>query len=85
MEFRCEAAERLQHQPKNERSPAWLARARRAGEGKREGGRHPGRRAAGKRLRGLRKADREKTDETKPKKAFYFSSLKNKKQTLCFN
>lgn len=29
-----------------------------------------------------RKAEREKRDETKPMTAFYFSSLKNKKQTL---
>lgn len=38
-----------------------------------------------KRGRGPRKPEREEIDETKPNKAFYFSSLENKKQTHCFN
>lgn len=70
-------------------APASLAGARRAGEGSREGSRegerHLGREADRKGGRGLRKAERKKRDEAEPKKAFYFSSLKNKKQTLCFN
>lgn len=37
-----------------------------------------------KRGRGPRRAEKEERDETKPKKAFYFSSLKNKKTNTLF-
>lgn len=86
MKLGCEAAERLQSQQRNERSPGLAGRGQKSRRGEQRGEqRHLGREADRKGGRGLRKAERKKRDETEPKKAFYFSSLKNKKQTLCFN
>lgn len=48
------------------------------------GGGAPRQQADGDKM-GPRKAERERRDETKPTNAFYFSSLRNKKQTLCFD
>ena len=86
MKFRCEAADRLQYEQENEGSRAWLGE----GLGSRRGDLVEGERGTQgkterKRGRGPRKPEREEIDETKPNKAFYFSSLKNKKQTHCFN
>lgn len=97
VKFRCELQSDCSTN-QTERS-RWAARARQqdgtgrgggwqgvgvGGGGGGGGGAYPGRQADGGRT-GPRKAEREKRDETKPMNAFYFSSLKNKKQTLCFD
>lgn len=75
MRFRCEAAEGQQHQQENEGVPHIAGQRVQQRERRGEGCRGSER----KRGREPRKPAREDR-ETKPKKAFYFSSLKNKKK-----